>query len=349
MNCAVICFTKRGQETAAEIGDWLSRQGHSCGLFCKKEGFSGEGNIQPVEGPLQGWAQAHFAQDSLLVFVGAAGIAVRSCAPFIRSKTTDPAVLCVDERAKFVIPLLSGHIGGANELALRLGAYLGSTPVITTATDLGGLFAVDEFARRNGMHIADMELAKQCSARLLDGHCVRFASDFPLDGALQGGLVPQEDAEDEDRDILVRVTVSDKAGERELRLIPPAVVLGIGCRKGTDPEALLSFILEELARAGIDPAGVGKVCTIDRKAKEEAVLAAARSLGARLEIFDAAALRSQEGCFAASAFVEAQVGVDNVCERSAAAGSRGGRFLIRKTARDGMTLAACLENRRIRF
>ena len=104
-----------------------------------------------------------------MIFIGAAGIAVRAAAPWIRDKFADPPVIVIDETARFVIPLLSGHVGGANELACELAAFLGAVPVITTATDRNGLFAVDLFAAGNGLVLTDRKMAREISARILEG------------------------------------------------------------------------------------------------------------------------------------------------------------------------------------
>ena len=122
-----------------------------------------------------------------LIFVGACGVAVRSIAPFVRDKKTDPAVLCLDERASFVIPLLSGHIGGANALAARLAGALGAKAVITTATDVNGKFAVDAWAAQNGCAIEDFALAKRFAAEILE-HDLPLCSEFPVCPPLPGGV-----------------------------------------------------------------------------------------------------------------------------------------------------------------
>lgn len=103
----------------------------------------------PISVSTSQWAGEQFqAGKEGVIFVGACGIAVRSIAPYIAGKKTDPAVLVIDECGKFVIALLSGHLGGANELALRCAGYLKAEPVVTTATDLHSRFAVDVFAKR---------------------------------------------------------------------------------------------------------------------------------------------------------------------------------------------------------
>ena len=129
-----------------------------------------------------------FSSMDALIFIGACGIAVREIAPYLVSKKTDPAVLCIDEKMQFVIPMLSGHIGGANDLARRLAAALGASAVITTATDVNGKFAADAWAAKNECAISSMLLAKKVAAEILERD-VPLVSDFPIKGALPGGIV----------------------------------------------------------------------------------------------------------------------------------------------------------------
>ena len=133
MTCAYIAFTARGLALAQQLA-----------AACP--GSVARGGADGVR--LTDWTAAQFAQNDALIFVGAAGIAVRAIAPHCRSKAADPAVVVLDEGGQFAIPLLSGHLGGANELAQRLAAVCHAVPVITTATDGRGVFAVDERAKR---------------------------------------------------------------------------------------------------------------------------------------------------------------------------------------------------------
>ena len=127
-------YTARGRELAAQIEALLRAEGYLC---------------------IQAEVKEAFARCEALVFVGASGIAVRKIAPFVKDKFQDPAVLCLDEYGRFVIPLLSGHVGGANELARLIGRQLGAAVAISTATDLNGRFAVDVFAKKNGLVIKE--------------------------------------------------------------------------------------------------------------------------------------------------------------------------------------------------
>ena len=130
-----------------------------------------------------------FAGCDAIVFIGAAGIAVRMIAPLVKAKDTDPAVLVIDEKGRFVIPILSGHIGGANALAMRLATLLHATPVITTATDVNGVFAVDVWATQNGCAIPDTQHIKAVSAALLVGQSVGVQSYFGICGTLPMGVL----------------------------------------------------------------------------------------------------------------------------------------------------------------
>ena len=123
------------------------------------------------------------------MFIGAAGIAVRYIAPWVKDKYTDSAVLVMDERGRYIIPLLSGHVGSAVETAKEIASCIKAVPVITTATDVQGNFAVDVFARKNGLAITDREMAKAISAAVLEGEKVGFYSPYPWRGELPAELV----------------------------------------------------------------------------------------------------------------------------------------------------------------
>ena len=165
MKLAVFAYTRAGCRTAGRVCRALPEAERCCYAPPRLEapGFAA------LDAGVYGEA---FANMDALIFVGACGVAVRSIAPFVRDKKTDPAVLCLDERASFVIPLLSGHIGGANALAARLAGALGAAAVITTATDVNGKFAVDAWAAQNGCAIEDFARLKFWST------ICRFAASF---------------------------------------------------------------------------------------------------------------------------------------------------------------------------
>lgn len=129
--------------------------------------------------------------------MGATGIAVRSIAPHLRHKSTDRRWSWWTEGGQFVIPILSGHLGGANDLAREIAALTGAVPVITTATDVNGVFAVDQWARRQGLMVCNPEKILSVSSRLLAGETVGFFSAWPIAGEVPAGLCPvsQEEAQ----------------------------------------------------------------------------------------------------------------------------------------------------------
>ena len=156
MKAAVISFTKAGYELGRKIRDWLQERGYEAEAAVKCRDLE-----ESIPESLDQWTRERFAEVDALVYVGAAGIAVRAIAPYVQAKTLDPAVLVIDEQGAYCIPLLSGHLGGANELALALAAAFGMEPVVTTATDRNGKWAVDVFAKKNGLLIRDMGKAKR--------------------------------------------------------------------------------------------------------------------------------------------------------------------------------------------
>lgn len=317
MNIGILAFSARGADLAERIKRGLQNDTISTSR-CESGG-------------LHSWTEEHFHKEDALIFVSSCGIAVRAVAPFIQSKVSDPAVVVVDEKGGFSIALLSGHLGGANALAQRVGASIGARPVITTATDVNGLFAVDVWAKQQGMTICNPAGIKKVSSKLVAGETVLVRSDFPVVGKLPGGLVLTDGECD------MEITWNPRGDC--LHLIPRALTLGVGCKKGT-PESEIKAALDRLP---IHPAAISKVCSIDLKAAEPGLLAFCQSLGVPLVTYTAEELSKVPGAYTSSSFVRAVTGVDNVCERSAVKGS-GGMLLIPKTAANGVTMAVALED-----
>ena len=320
----------------------------------------GEGKVD-----LRAWTAFAWEASDALLFVGAAGIAVRAIAPHVASKANDPAVVAIDEAGRFAVPLLSGHLGGANELAQTVARVAGAIPVITTATDVRGVWAVDTWALRAGLAVSNPEAIKRVSARLLSGGRVALYSDMPISGQPPEGV---DIASDRARaDIVVSpfaganagasVCAAETTGEvvlagetgkpagvraqapasEPLRLIVPCIVAGIGCRRGACAEAIGEAFLLACGQAGISPSAVREVATIDVKAHEEGLLAFCRARNIPLATYSADELSQVDGSVSPSDFVRATVGVDNVCERAALAD--GGKLIFPKLAHGGVTVA----------
>ena len=336
MNAVLFAFTERGKATARRIDEAL---GGGCALRAPAR-LAGDG-FDAYAGGLSECVGAVFDRDAL-IFVGAAGIAVRAIAPHAVSKRSDPAVLCVDEAGQYVIPLLSGHIGGANALARRLAAALDAIPVITTATDVNGRFSVDAWAAERGMVITSMALAKRVSAEILTRD-IPICSDAPMPEALPGGLMRGNRGP-----LGICVSVRDlKPFDETLLLVPRALRLGLGCRRGATREAIEQAIDAALSSNGLRVEAVAGAASIDVKADEDGLLACCRAHGWPVEFLSADRLNAVPGDFSKSAFVKDTVGVDNVCERAAAA--RGGRLIVRKTAQGGVTVAVAEEKWGVEF
>lgn len=322
MKLRLLAFTQRGYDLARGLGEKLGGQASRCGRDCTLEEWTAEG----------------FRSGESLVFVGAVGIAVRAIAPFVKSKTSDPAVVAVDEGGTYAIPLLSGHLGGANDLARRIAGVSKAQAIITTATDVHGLFPVDQWARRQGLRVENPERIKLVSSKVLAGEPILVRSAWPIGGTAPAG-VRQAQEEPCDVDISCRPSLGNA-----LHLVPGVAVLGVGCKRGTPQQALEQAFVHLLAREELSPLAVGKVCSIDLKKDEPGLLAFCEAHSLPLETYSAGELAAVPGEFPASDFVRRVTGVDNVCQRAAALGSAGGaeRLLGEKYQREGVTMALAL-------
>ena len=324
LRAAIFCFSDRGTALAERIA----------GLF------PGARTIRP-RGDLAARTVECFRECDALIFVGAAGIAVRAIAPHVAAKTADPAVIVADDCGRHVVSLLSGHIGGANRLTRQIAARIGAEPVVTTATDVNRRFSIDEWAARRGLSIESMDAAKRFSAEILRRD-LPLTGDFPVDGPLPAGVFPGAEG-----DVGAAISCYRKHPFAETVLLSPRIVhLGIGCKRGASAEAIAAAV----DGLNLAPGAIVRAASIDVKAREPGLLAFCRARGLEVNFYSAAELSAAEGTFTPSEFVKKTVGVDNVCERAAAvsAGS-GAKIFIRKTRGDGVTVAAAMQDWRISF
>ena len=321
-----LAFTDRGESLARDLARALGGEAMRSG---KPE-------------TLREWTEKRFVSGGALVFVGAVGIAVRAIAPYVDKKWKDPAVVAVDECGRCAIPLLSGHLGGANRRARAIAELCGATPVVTTATDLHGLFAVDDWARTQNLRVVEPERIRTVSAKVLAGGTLHLYSRFPIEGTPpdEVELLSAPPAGESSPASDVFLSVHRENGE-SLHLAPRAVVLGVGCRRGISRESIEDAFAAFLAESGLLPQSVRAVASIDLKKDEEGLLAFCRAHGWPLETRSAQELNETPGDFTPSPFVQSVTGTDNVCERSAAAVS-GGKILHRKRSLGGVTMAAAL-------
>lgn len=188
MQVRIISFTDRGQQLAESLADRLCGTATRCGRDCS----------------LAEWVRDAFDSADALIYVGAVGICVRTIAPYIKSKTRDPAVVVIDETGRYVIPVLSGHLGGANDLARHIARLTGAEPVITTATDLAHAFSVDAWARIQGCAVENPGRIKYVSSKILSGDDIVIVSDFPISGEVPEHVIVRVFRDAESRNACVR-------------------------------------------------------------------------------------------------------------------------------------------------
>lgn len=320
MTRAYLAFTEKGLALAQKLAEALPGSVTRCG----------HGGVS-----LAAWTAQEFSRQDALIFVGAVGIAVRAIAPHCHSKATDPAVVVVDECGRFAIPLLSGHLGGANDLARDISAVRGAVPVITTATDANGIFAVDEWAKHQNCMVLEPERIKRVSGKLLAGNCTAYWSDFPIEGTAPFGVIPAQTPDASD----FALTLSPSGDA--LHLVPRIGVLGVGCKRGTSAQQLETAFASFCETHRLAPQCIVSAASIDLKQYEEGLLDFCKNHRWNIQFFSAKQLQTVPGPFTASPFVQSITGVDNVCERAAVLAS-GGSIRIPKQAGGGVTFALAL-------
>ncbi|SHI21172.1 cobalt-precorrin 5A hydrolase [Clostridium intestinale] len=267
-----------------------------------------------------------------IIFISSTGIAVRAIATYLKGKTIDPGVVVVDAKGEYAISLLSGHLGGGNELAVKVSEILKAMPIITTATDSLGVKAPDMISKENNLLISDMKKAKDISAFLIEGKKVVFEDEDKIIDIPKGYIECTEGSEN-----LPKVKVTNKiSGSEALVLVRKNLILGIGCRKDVPKEKMLNFIRESLKEYGYREDSVLKISTIDLKSKEEAILNISQVFSVPLEIHSRGEVRKIEHLFKCSDFVRKSIGVGAVAEPCVYLS--GGEIVVERISKEGMTL-----------
>lgn len=349
-NLAIISFTEHGSRLNGQLSGLLSDRGYVC-ESCGMKKYAGKYGLQPLTVSAKEWTGQMFASKDAILFIGAAGIAVRSIAPWLQGKDKDPAVVVMDERGVFVISLLSGHLGGANELAGVLANLTGAIPVITTATDINGRFAVDILAKKQNLWMSDLKAAKYVSAEVLDENPVGLFCELPVIGNIPEELTVLKDGEafDGSCGIVISLNEEKRPFLHTLHLVPRIVTIGIGCRKGMGAEKIERAVLTALAGCHLSIHSVELAASIDLKKEEQGILKFCRKFGIPFQTYTAEELLKISGEFSTSDFVKKTAGVDCVCERSAVLGSKNGMLVLKKQAANGVTIAAALREWSVDF
>ena len=378
---SIISFTEKGAHLSLKLLDMLSEEGENAWLYTKCSKYR-DGSINKrlryVYSNTDEWAKVQMSAKNELLFIGACGIAVRAIAPWVANKLYDSPVLVMDELGTYVIPILSGHVGGANEIAVKIGKMTGAIPVITTATDLNRCFAVDIFAKKNYLYIENKNGIAKVSSKVLRGEKISIAIE-PLGHAISE---PETLETEENKTERVETVKAGKQAEQDNRftnqieivdfppkqpidviitsqkqdynasliLRPKEYVLGMGCKRDKEPEKIAGYIDQTLTALGISKNQVYAICSIDKKRDEAGFLQWSSLERIPFITYSAEELEDVEGDFEVSQFVKSQVGVDNVCERAALKGcGEGGELVYRKHASDGMTIAVAKRDWRVSF
>jgi len=282
----------------------------------------------------------NFRRFSGHVFIMATGIVVRVVAGLLVHKTADPAVVVVDDRGRFAVSLLSGHIGGANRLAQQVAAVINAQAVITTATDVNVVPAIDVLAVELGLKIENPQAIKTVNMALLTGAPLEMHDPF----GILAGCIPQATAgSGNEAAVPARVWVDDRvaaAPPGALVLRPPTLVAGIGCNRNTSAGEIRGLLFGTLHEYGLAAASLKSLASVDLKGDEPGLISLAKELGLFMKLFGREELGAvQDAVPTPSAAVEKHIGVKSVCEAAAILASRGGELIVPKRSSRNATVA----------
>ncbi len=286
----------------------------------------------------KGKTQSIWGEYERFIFIMAAGIVVRTIASLIEDKKSDPAVVVLDEKGRHAISLLSGHLGGANDLAREVADFLGGQAVITTASDVNDLAPIDLWAQDNDLVIEDWELLPRIGTRLINNGRLSVYTECEL--PMPEGYVRVDEPASADLIVTHRILVSSCNDENPMTLTlrPRDLVLGIGCNRGTSPEEIEDAVRKALAGHDVAFASVRSVATIDIKAEEPGIVVFCRRHSLDLISFTPEELNGVDGISKSEAAFRA-TGANAVAEPAALLAAGAERLLVPKQKAGNVTVA----------
>ena len=344
---AILSITNNGRELALRIKESMKSVDV---FFIKKDTDYKNDEVIVVNQGLKEFISQIFDKYDYLVFIMATGIVVRTIAPLIISKFSDPAILVMDEKGNNIISLLSGHMGGANEMTLYMSDLLNSHPVITTATDVNKKSSLDMIAKKLNGHIDDFrDNVLKINSMLVNNEEVHLYIDGNYKINHQGFTLYDEKTDlDKVRNLVIVTNKKDinkilnknieNLNEKIIKVTPKDIVIGVGCKKNTDSKHMKNSLIKFLAEYNIDINAVKEIGSIEIKKDEKAIIDLAKYLNVPFKTFSVKEISKVDYLYEKSDWVKKNVGVYSVSDPVAHLLSEG-RVIINKQKYDGITFS----------
>ncbi len=347
MRIAVVAITGNGARLGCKLQNGLT----GSELYVSKRYAGQAGSVRHVFEPteLRELIGSLWHKVDAFIFIMATGIVVRMVAEHLQSKQTDPAIVVIDDAGKFAISLLSGHLGGANELARRCAFICGANPVITTATDANDLPSFDMLAKDNNWVIDDITRIKTLNSLLLDDKEIavvdrsgKVRSWFHGRGKLSfyDTFVEATNSRADGLLLITNQFFPNQSQNKNLLILRPRdLVLGIGCNRNTPLEEIEEFVDTQLRRCFVSLKSVVGIASAEAKSDEAGLIAYAEKYGLGLTFYSSEELNRVSVPTEPSQYVLAAIGAKGVAEPAAVLASGGGRLLLKKVKSPNVTLA----------
>lgn len=322
MKVAVCSLTKNGEVLAQKIASLFQvtvfkKEDYKKGFVC--------------------FVHENFSVYDAFIFIMATGIVVRAISSVLKNKMVDPAVVVLDEKGQFAISLLSGHLGGANDLANEIAKSIGATAVITTATDCNQKIAFDVIAKKNNCVIKNINLLKYISSAIVNGETIGLFCDYEIVSPIPHYISYQK--KQKNNVFITNHFPNLDKNNYNLILIPVNIVIGIGCKKGKTKEEIKTAIYDFLNQNHVYFNCVKCVASIDLKKEEKGIVEFCEEKQFSFVTLSKEKLQQVEHEFECSEFVKQTTGVGTVAEACAVHAFENTKLICKKTIYSGITLA----------